>query len=96
MSLYLINVSVHILAALLWLGGMFFFALVGAPVIRKVPSPELRTQLFKQLGEQFRVVGWISIATLLVTGVLNLHFRGFLSPALLTSSSFCNRVLVKH
>lgn len=76
------------LAALLWLGGMFFFALVGAPVIRKVQSAELRTQLFRQLGEQFRVIGWISIATLLVTGALNLHFRGFLSHSVLTSDSF--------
>jgi uncharacterized membrane protein len=87
-SLYFINVSIHVLAALLWLGGMFFFALVGAPVIRKVPSAELRTQLFRQLGEQFRVIGWISIATLLVTGVLNLHFRGFLSHSVLTSDTF--------
>ena len=31
-TLYYINVSAHLLAALLWLGGMFFLAVVGAPV----------------------------------------------------------------
>ncbi|HUF51282.1 MAG TPA: DUF4149 domain-containing protein [Longimicrobiales bacterium] len=76
--MYFLNVTTHVLAALLWLGGMFFLAAVGAPVLRKVEPPELRAALFRQLGEQFRVVGWIAIAVLLVTGVLNLHFRGLL------------------
>ncbi|HEY0810101.1 MAG TPA: DUF4149 domain-containing protein [Longimicrobiales bacterium] len=88
MPWYLINVTVHVFAAVIWLGGMFFFALVGAPVIRKVASAELRIQLFRQLGEQFRTIGWICIATLLATGVLNLYFRGFLSHAVLTSVTF--------
>ena len=88
MSLYLINVSIHVLAALIWLGGMFFFALVGAPVLRKVPDAALRAQLFEQLGRQFRKVGWIAIATLVITGLLNLRFRGFLSVEILASGEF--------
>jgi copper resistance protein D len=87
-SPYLINVIIHVLAALLWLGGMFFLAAVGAPVLRKVEPPELRAALFRQLGEQFRTVGWIAIGVLLVTGVLNLHFRGMLSLTLLGSGEF--------
>ena len=78
MSVYLLNVTIHVLAALLWLGGMFFLAAVGAPVLRKVEPPSLRADLFRQLGEQFRLVGWIAIGVLLVTGVLNLHFSGAL------------------
>lgn len=88
MSLYYLNVTVHVLAALLWLGGMFFLAAVGAPVLRKVEPPELRSVLFRQLGEQFRVVGWIAIGVLLITGVLNLHFRGVLNAAALGSADF--------
>jgi uncharacterized membrane protein len=87
-SLYLLNVTVHLLAALLWLGGMFFLAAVGAPVLRKVEPPELRTQLFRTLGEKFRRVGWASIVILLVTGTLNLHFRGLLSWQTLGSAAF--------
>ena len=88
MTPYLINVSIHVLAAMIWLGGMFFFALVGAPVLRKIPSPELRAQLFAQLGTQFRTVGWVAIAILIITGLLNLQFRGFLSSGVLGSPSF--------
>jgi uncharacterized membrane protein len=85
---YYLNVTLHVLAAMLWLGGMFFLAAVGAPVLRKVEPQELRARLFAALGERFRVVGWWAIAVLIVTGVLNLHFRGLLSATLWTSASF--------
>ncbi len=86
--LYFVNVTVHVLAALLWLGGMFFLAAVGAPVLRKVESPQLRQLLFQRLGARFRQVGWACIGVLLVTGVLNLWFRGALRWSLLSSSAF--------
>jgi len=40
--MYYLNVTIHVLAAMVWLGGMLFFAAVGAPVLRKVESPQLR------------------------------------------------------
>lgn len=86
MSWYLLNVTVHVAAAMLWLGGMFFLAAVGAPVLRAVEPPELRRRLFRSLGEQFRVAGWAAIALLLATGTLSLWFRGLLSPVLLEPS----------
>lgn len=75
---YWIAVTVHVLAALGWLGGMFFLALVGAPVLRQVEPPALRQQLFQQLGLRFRTVGWALLATLVATGLLVLHYRGLL------------------
>jgi len=88
MSAYYINVTIHVFAALLWLGGMFFLAAVGAPVLRKVEPPELRAALFRDLGQQFRKVGWIAIAILIITGLVNLHFRGMLSMDILGSADF--------
>jgi uncharacterized membrane protein len=77
-SLYLLNVTVHVLAAMLWLGGMFFLAVVGAPVLRQVEPAELRARLFERIGRQFRVAGWAAIAILLLTGIGNLAFDGAL------------------
>jgi uncharacterized membrane protein len=88
MSLYLLNVTIHVLAALFWLGGMFFLGVVGAPVLRSVDPPALRAELFRKLGEGFRKAGWIAIAVLIITGVINLQLRGMLQTALLTSSAF--------
>jgi uncharacterized membrane protein len=75
---YYVNVTVHVLAALLWLGGMFFLGVVGAPVLRAVNPPELRQDLFQRLGLRFRTIGWWAVGVLLVTGVLNLYLRGWL------------------
>ncbi len=86
--MYTLNVTIHLLAAILWLGGMFFFAAVGAPVLRRIEPKELRARLFRELGEGFRLVGWIAIAVLLVTGVVNLHYRGLLSWAALGDPRF--------
>ena len=78
MSLYYLNVTLHVLAALFWLGGMFFLAVVGAPVLRSVEPPELRRELFRRLGEGYRRAGWMAIGVLVVTGVVNLWYRGVL------------------
>ena len=76
--LYYLNVTLHVLAAMLWLGGMFFLGIVGAPLLRQVEPPALRQRLFQQIGDRYRTVGWWTIGVLIVTGVLNLHFRGWL------------------
>jgi len=88
MSPYYLNVTVHVFAALFWLGGMFFFALIGAPVLRDVQPAELRAELFRRLGSRFRDAGWAAIGVLLITGVLSLHFRGVLSAEVLTDRAF--------
>lgn len=87
-GLYLVTVTVHVLAALLWLGGMLALALIGAPVLRQVEPPALRQELFRKMGERFLWIAWLCIAVLLVTGLLNLHFRGVLSPSVLGDPSF--------
>jgi len=87
-DLYLLNVTVHVLAAVLWLGGMFFLALVGAPVLRKVEPPPLRVALFREVGNRYRRFGWTTLALLLVTGVVNLQFRGVLTAVSIGSRHF--------
>ena len=75
---YYLTVSLHVLAALFWLGGMLFVGAVGAPVLRAVEPPELRQRIFRDLGLRFRAAGWWAIAVLVVTGVLQLRLRGLL------------------
>ena len=89
LRIYYANVTIHVLAALFWLGGMFFLGIVGAPVLRRIEPPELRQQLFHQLGLRFRTLGWIALAILVATGILNLQFRGLLRwDGVLGSRSF--------
>jgi copper resistance protein D len=71
-------VFLHLLAAFVWLGGLFFLALVGAPVLRREAPSELRPILFRAIGLRFRWVGWTSLAVLGGTGVGILGLRGIL------------------
>lgn len=73
--MYQLSVFVHILGAIVWIGGMLFLALVAVPALRPLPGPE-RGRLLGRLGERFRLVGWVAIALLLATGVANSAFRG--------------------
>ncbi len=75
-------VFVHILAAMIWVGGMLFLALVLVPVLRR-ETAQARAAMMTVVGERFRTVGWVMIATLLITGVWNLKNRGFSWEAIL-------------
>ena len=86
---YHVVVTLHVLAALLWLGGMFFLGVVGAPVLRAIEPAELRQRLFHLLGMRFRTVGWIAIGVLVVTGTHMLRARGLLAwSGVLGSAAF--------
>ncbi|HET6680978.1 MAG TPA: CopD family protein, partial [Gemmatimonadaceae bacterium] len=58
--------------------GMFFLALIGAPVLRHIEPASQRQALFQAFGLRFRRLGWAALATLVVTGTLLLHVRGLL------------------
>jgi uncharacterized membrane protein len=73
--MYQLSVYIHILSAMVWVGGMFFVALVAVPVARRLPPSE-RGALLTALGVKFRNVGWVAIGLLVITGITNASFRG--------------------
>jgi len=86
--IFLANITLHTLAALFWLGGMIFVALVGAPVLRQVEPAALRARIFDDLGRRFRTTGWIAVAVLIVTGIVNLRYHGVLAWSVLSQPRF--------
>lgn len=76
--IYWMCVWLHLMAALTWLGGMFFLAAVGAPVLRHVQPASLRQQLFDGLGRRARTVGWWAIAVLVGTGSAIVALKGWI------------------
>lgn len=83
-------VFVHLVAALVWIGGMLFVAFVLVPVLRREPS-HLRTALLDRVGRRFRSVGWLALGILLVTGVWNLRNRGLPWDIILSGDLFAGR-----
>ena len=69
-------VWLHILAAVIWIGGMLFLSLIAVPVLRQVDSPLLRRDLFRAMAQRFRALVWLCIGILLLTGFGNVVFYG--------------------
>jgi uncharacterized membrane protein len=74
----------HVLAAVIWLGGMLFITLVLVPVLRRIGDSALRSELLGQVGRRFRSVAWVALGLLLASGVANLLAR----PWYLKSAAF--------
>ena len=89
--LYLISVWLHILAACAWIGGMIFLVVVMVPLLRRPENRARAAELFHLFGARFRVVGWIALSTLVVTGVVNLVSRGFSLGQILRGDVFGGR-----
>ena len=81
--LYLTNLTIHILAATIWIGGMLFLTLMLVPALRSLRDPPLMSRLLRDVGHRFNVIGWSCLAILLLTGSMNLYVRGVRISSLL-------------
>lgn len=74
-AVYLASVWLHILAAVVWLGGAAFLVLAIVPYLRR-GDRQLAGALLRDLGTRLRTIGWVCFAILTVTGSYNLWRRG--------------------
>lgn len=74
---YVLTVSIHVLAACIWIGGMVFLAAAVLPVLRRPPYHSVAVPLIHAVVTQFRWIAWTSLGLLVATGIANLHFRGY-------------------
>ncbi|MBW8888531.1 MAG: CopD family protein [Fibrobacteres bacterium] len=76
----------HILSAMVWIGGSAFIALVIAPLMRRSGGKD--DSALRAAAVRFRTVGWISLGILVATGAGNLALRGIGLSDLLTGAAF--------
>ena len=74
MTLYHLNVWIHILMAAVWTGGLIYTAAVVVPFAVSHEASE-RQRILRGLGRRFRRIGWVSIVVLFLTGLGNLTLR---------------------
>lgn len=82
---YLVSVYTHILAAMIWIGGMLFLTLIAFPAVRALEAPGGAGRLIRMMGRRFRDVGWVCIGLLVVSGITNLWYRGVRWDSLVSS-----------
>src|SRR5471032_272903 len=71
--------TLHVLAALIWVGGMFFAWMVLRPAVGAALEGPARLKLWVQVFPRFFAWVWGAVIVLPITGVgmIQLHFTGF-------------------
>lgn len=76
-TLHFAAILLHILAAVVWIGGMVFLGVVLIPVLRRTRTTGTQyTELIHRTGTRFRNVGWACLVILVLTGLVNLDRWG--------------------
>lgn len=76
-TLHFVAILLHVLAAIVWIGGMVFLGAVLIPVLRRSRAAGGQyTELIHRTGTRFRNVGWACLMILIVSGIVNLSRWG--------------------
>lgn len=75
MTAFAIPYSLHLLAALIWVGGMFFAWLILRPAMVAALDGPSRLTLWVEVFQRFFVWVWVAVAVLAITGVGMMHMR---------------------
>lgn len=86
----------HMLATVSWVGGQAIISLVVLPLSRKTLAIEDHHKLLSAINKRMSSIGWIGLAVLVGTGMVQLsandNYTGFLS----IDSTWAVAILLKH
>lgn len=79
MTVYALLYALHVLAAVVWVGGMFFAWMVLRPAAVTALEPPARLRLWSAVFPRFFLFVWLCVLLLPISGVgmLQLNFGGF-------------------
>lgn len=87
----------HMLATIVWVGGLALMALVVWPGARAVmgPGPELG-EFIRRLQRRFNPLAWLSLAVLIVTGLTQMSANKNYDGLLRITNPWTVAILAKH
>jgi len=74
--LRILILSVHVLAASIWVGGLITVAAIVIPLSRRLPEKE-RVEYVRVAAARFAKLGWGAVIVLVITGIGNIWARGY-------------------
>ncbi|NWD24438.1 CopD family protein [Pseudomonas yamanorum] len=79
MTVFSLAYTLHVLAALTWVGGMFFAWMILRPAAMAALDGPARLKLWVNVFQRFFVWVWVAVLVLPISGVglLQLRFNGF-------------------
>ena len=88
---------IHVMAAVVWIGGNLILAMVIVPYFRKNLPPVQRIKLLTQIGKRFEPIVWGCVGILFFTGLINVfNAIGFTTTAeSAISATFMRTLFIK-
>ena len=84
---------VHLMSAMVWVGGTVVLVFVGVPAIRALEG-EARATAMRALGRRWRPLGWSAMGIAILSGLWLTHLHGGLSSGAL-STDFDRTLILK-
>lgn len=69
-----VNHALHLVTAVLWIGGLAFIIMSLTPALRGKFPHESTKVFFQEVRNRYYRMGWVFLTIILITGGLNVHF----------------------
>jgi len=86
----------HMLATVLWLGGLSSTAILILPAARKSLPADLYHQLLDQIQKKLQMIGWLSLAVLWGTGMFQMSANPEYGGVLAIENNWAVAIFLKH
>lgn len=86
----------HMLATVLWLGGLGLLGLVVLPAAEKHLPRELRAAFLLAVANSMDRIGWGALAVLLATGMFQMSANPYYEGFLAITNPWAQAILLKH
>ncbi len=86
----------HMLATVIWIGGLAAVSLIVLPAARKTLEAPAFSALFSRIQARMQQVGWLSLAVLIGTGMFQMSASPFYKGFLAISNEWAVAILSKH
>jgi uncharacterized membrane protein len=83
-------------ATIVWIGGIFFQAVVLAPALSKATSSENEARFLEAVRRRFDPLAWLSLAILIATGLTQMSANPNYSGFLVIGNLWSVAILSKH
>ena len=86
----------HMLATVVWIGGLVSLVIIVLPVARRTLKPDLFAQFLAGIQRRLDPLGWLSLSVLLVTGLIQMSANPNYNGLLGISNRWAASILIKH
>ncbi len=91
-----ISYWLHMLATVLWIGGLAALSIIVLPAARKVLDPEAFAELLVGMQKRLDPLGWFSVIVLLASGMLQMSSSPNYDGVLSIQGVWAGSILIKH